>query len=599
MKISKTGFINLIRCNRFAALEEIQRSEEDSLVTFTDDMTDLMNLENTAKRNLLLEDIRQGEQNDSSLQYDVMEEYYNKVEMLTAKAVKHYFKGDLTFSANTFNQANFKMEQDGYEFHCFLDGLLTTKEGVKIFETKATTSRKFIKMESSKESIFKKDVEGILRLKRDLGYEVNKGYERQESKFFDRYTDVGGYVYDLAFQRYVIENSDGFNKDLNNKYYLAVLNSEYVFDGKYDENGEAIYPVDIITFIDFTEITERYLEIIKKDMNRVIYRLNTMNANPVPLGKHCQLKKNRECKFKHICYKDLPDNVSILNYIDNHHGFKEEDHKHTTFELLNTGYKHMLDIPREWLTRENNQIQYDVVKDKVEYLDHGKIIAGINEIKYPIYHLDFESFPCPLPRFRGEKAYSQSLFQFSIHIEREPGVCDKEKDHYSFLSEDHEDNREELIKQMLDVIKPDGGSILVYNISFEKTRIRELGELYPQYAQQLIDISNRLFDLMYIVRTNGPFYRELGYSDIQSKKINYYHEELGGSFSIKKILPLFSNISYADLAIADGEQAYSAYVQFPKMDEQEFKIAYNNLVEYCKQDTWAMFEVLRKLRSIV
>ena len=29
MKISKTGFINLIRCDRFAALEEINRNKED------------------------------------------------------------------------------------------------------------------------------------------------------------------------------------------------------------------------------------------------------------------------------------------------------------------------------------------------------------------------------------------------------------------------------------------------------------------------------------------------------------------------------------------------------------------------------------------
>ena len=52
-------------------------------------------------------------------------------------------------------------------------------------------------------------------------------------------------------------------------------------------------------------------------------------------------------------------------------------------------------------------------------------------------------------------------------------MCDKEKDHYSFLAKDHSDVREELIKEMLNVIKPDGGTILVYNISL-KTRIREL-----------------------------------------------------------------------------------------------------------------------------
>lgn len=597
MKISKTGFINLIRCDRFAALEEINRNKEDSIVTFSENLDDLMTTENINKRNLLLEEIKA--QEDEPTNSDVMQPYYNEVEYLTARAVKHYFDGELIYDANTFKQARYNAEVEGYQFYCFLDGLLHADDGVKVFETKATTTRKFLDMEVKKEPIFIRDSDGILKLKRDLGYDVDKAYDKKEASFFDRYSEVGRYVYDLAFQRFVMERSKGFDKTKNNRYYLAILSSEYVFDGKYDEYGKAVYPIEIIDFIDFTEITERYMPIIENDAKIVTKRLNTMNANPTLLGKHCQVKKNRECKYKDICFKALPDNVSLLNYIDNHCGFKAADKKHETYDLLNAGKVHMLDIPRDWLNRENNQIQYDVVKYKKPYYNKEKMIAGINEIKYPIYHLDFESFPCPLPRFKGEKAYSQSLFQFSIHVEREPGVCDKEKDHYSFLAKDHSDVREELIKEMLNVIKPDGGTILVYNISFEKTRIRELGNLYPQYAARLEDISNRLFDLIYIVRTNGPLYRSLGYSDRDSKNINYYHENLGGSYSIKKVLPLFTNLSYASLNIANGEEAYVAYANFPKLDEETFKQTYDDLVEYCQQDTWAMVEVLNGLRKKV
>lgn len=597
MKISKTGFINLIRCDRFAALEEINRNKEDSIVTFSENLDDLMTTENINKRNLLLEEIEA--QEDEPTNSDVMQPYYNEVEYLTARAVKHYFDGELIYDANTFKQARYNAEVEGYQFYCFLDGLLHADDGVKVFETKATTTRKFLDMEVKKEPIFIRDSDGILKLKRDLGYDVDKAYDKKEASFFDRYSEVGRYVYDLAFQRFVMERSKGFDKTKNNRYYLAILSSEYVFDGKYDEYGKAVYPIEIIDFIDFTEITERYMPIIENDAKIVTKRLNTMNANPTLLGKHCQVKKNRECKYKDICFKALPDNVSLLNYIDNHCGFKAADKKHETYDLLNAGKVHMLDIPRDWLNRENNQIQYDVVKYKEPYYNKEKMIAGINEIKYPIYHLDFESFPCPLPRFKGEKAYSQSLFQFSIHVEREPGVCDKEKDHYSFLAKDHSDVREELIKEMLNVIKPDGGTILVYNISFEKTRIRELGNLYPQYAARLEDISNRLFDLIYIVKTNGPLYRSLGYSDRDSRNINYYHENLGGSYSIKKVLPLFTNLSYASLNIANGEEAYVAYANFPKLDEETFKQTYDDLVEYCQQDTWAMVEVLNGLRKKV
>ena len=61
------------------------------------------------------------------------------------------------------------------------------------------------------------------------------------------------------------------------------------------------------------------------------------------------------------------------------------------------------------------------------YIRKDKIKLAIDSLNYPIYHLDFETFPCPLPRFKGETPYTQSLFQYSIHIEKEPGVCDKDR----------------------------------------------------------------------------------------------------------------------------------------------------------------------------
>ena len=77
--------------------------------------------------------------------------------------------------------------------------------------------------------------------------------EREKNKLFDRYTSVGHYIYDVAVQRFIIENDmKTHNENKNIKYYLAVLNSNYVFDGKYEED-EAIYDSvdgeDIISYI--------------------------------------------------------------------------------------------------------------------------------------------------------------------------------------------------------------------------------------------------------------------------------------------------------------------------------------------------------------
>jgi hypothetical protein len=36
--------------------------------------------------------------------------------------------------------------------------------------------------------------------------------------------------------------------------------------------------------------------------------------------------------------------------------------------------------------------------DNYIYMDNEKIKVGLAQIKYPIYHLDFETFPCPLTK---------------------------------------------------------------------------------------------------------------------------------------------------------------------------------------------------------
>ncbi|MCI9110504.1 MAG: DUF2779 domain-containing protein, partial [Bacilli bacterium] len=203
-----------------------------------------------------------------------------------------------------------------------------------------------------------------------------------------------------------------------------------------------------------------------------------------------------------------------------------------------------------------------------------------------------------LPRYRGEKCYTQSVFQFSLHIESSPGVCDKEKNHYGFLAPDHLDRREELIKLMCDLIG-DKGTVLVYNDSFEKTRLKELADIFPEYRVKLLKIRDMIFDLMNIVKTKSSLYEELGYNKEEAKMFNYYASSMNGSFSIKKVLPIFSDLTYQGMEIGNGVDALVAYANFPKMSELDFKHKYGKLVEYCKQDTWAMFCVLEGLKATV
>ncbi|HHT39155.1 MAG: DUF2779 domain-containing protein [Acholeplasmataceae bacterium] len=606
LKVSKTGFINIIRCNRFAGLAEIYHKKKEGLVSFSENLDEVISADNEERKQYLLEamfnyDPLSGEEEEDLIypedeQLAVMMDYYDEIETLAAQIVAKKFPGKITYHKETRLQKRFEMEELGYQFYAFLDGYLESENFNAVFESKATTTNKFLDIKVKGESLFTQNIAGIYQLKRELGVEVSKDFIKKEAVLFDKYSSVGGYVYDLAYQRLIIEKSSTTKKPTH--YYLAVLNSDYIFDGKRDSNNEPLYSDEILAFIDLTGVTKRYLPLLEKDLKVVIDHLDEMNASEVPLGRHCQRKKTRECVFTPICFQKLPKN-NILQYFFNHHGFKENGRKHLPYDLIKEGYLSMLDIPREWLSRPNNVIQYDVVKSGEPYYDKEKIRAGLNELKYPLYHLDFESFPCPLPRFKYETPHSQSLFQFSLHVEKSEGECDKEKDHYGFLAPDHQDRREELVVNLLKYIKPDGGSVTVYNAAFEKTRIRELGEMFPAYRERLQDISNRLFDIMDLVKTKTSFYQALGFDKERAKMYNFYDVSLEGSYSIKKVLPVFTNLSYRDLEIQNGNQAYTMYARFPNLNPEEYREGYANLIEYCKQDTWAMVEILRGIRKAV
>ena len=64
---------------------------------------------------------------------------------------------------------------------------------------------------------------------------------------FNRFKE-GKYVYDLAIQRFIIESeyrqSNNEEKLKDFKYYLAVLNCDYIFDGTYDEKHKPVYNTD-------------------------------------------------------------------------------------------------------------------------------------------------------------------------------------------------------------------------------------------------------------------------------------------------------------------------------------------------------------------
>ena len=124
-------------------------------------------------------------------------------------------------------------------------------------------------------------------------------------------------------------------------------------------------------------------------------------------------------------------------------------------------------------------------------------------------------------------------------------------------------------------------------MSFEKGRLKELAETYPDLAEHLTNISDNMHDLMI------PF-----------QKQHYYTEAMQGSYSIKYVLPALCpndpELDYHNLnEVHNGTEASFAFADMPNHTPEEVAMTRANLLKYCGLDTYAMVKVLAKLREVI
>jgi len=201
--------------------------------------------------------------------------------------------------------------------------------------------------------------------------------------------------------------------------------------------------------------------------------------------------------------------------------------------------------------------------------------AIIAAYPYPRYYFDFEGIDLPVPRWRGVRPYEQIPFQWSCHIERRPGVYE----HGEFLDLTGNDPSLGCVLRMKEVINlDDSGPIFVYHATYEKGRLEGLAERHPEHAEFLTNYIARLVDLLPLVKNY------------------YYHPQMRGSFSIKKVLPVVApDLNYDELdEVQEGTGAQVAYIEAAlnpdtapaRKTDLELKLR-----TYCRQDTWAMVEI--------
>ena len=371
------------------------------------------------------------------------------------------------------------------------------------------------------------------------------------------------HLFDLAFQVYLAKKI-GYTIA---GAFLVRLNKQYVRSGDIDL-GKLFVIEDVSLMID---------EVLPKVNEEVKLLIPLLNNPELPTGPCCCLYKGRSkhCTTFNFHNKEVPSySVHDLTRIGSS--------KKKLFELIDSSIYDILQIPDDFEFGKKISKQVEVHKRGKAYIDCEAIRAELDQMQFPLYFLDYESFNPAIPRFSGYKPYQQIPFQFSLH---RLDSLDGELVHHEFLYTGKKDPTPLFIDALQKLIG-NSGSVIVWYKPFEASHInKNIAIRMPEFANLIDNINNRMFDLMTIF----------------SKQL-HIHPEFHGSASIKKVLPvLCPELSYKELDIGNGSEAMNTWNRLvtENIDDKERVDTEKAMLEYCKLDTFAMFAIWKHLRALL
>ena len=390
----------------------------------------------------------------------------------------------------------------------------------------------------------------------DLLHKVGDSYEIYEVKATTCVERE--HLIDAAFQKYVLEK-----RGLKiSSVYILHLNKNYIRRG--DLNLKFLFLKEQVNnqilFIDTFENLDRDLKEIQE--------ICKLKEEP----KQLLHQSCKSCSFKKYCQRKLP--VPCVLDINGIRG---------GYDYVNAGiitYSDLLFNTTKLNKRQKVQIESYLRKEDL-LTDKPALEAFLKTIKYPVYHLDFESFQLPIPPCDGAWPYEQIPTQYSLHIEYEDGRLE----HKEFLGDSIDPRR--AIAEALCRDIPFDACVLAYNKTFECGRIAELADLFPDLRDHLSNMKDNVVDLII------PF-----------KSGSFYSASMGGSNSIKAVLPALypddKDLDYHALPVVhNGGEAMDIYPKMLDADPIEKAKIRDGLLKYCCLDTLAMVKVLRKIKEFV
>ena len=368
------------------------------------------------------------------------------------------------------------------------------------------------------------------------------------------------YIIDAAYQQYVLKNC---GVDIN-KVHVVLLAADYVRNGNFELDK-------YFMVCDVTKHTNDRQQMIADKLAELGSVLSNASEPTTSFSKNCN-----KCDYWQFCSRNIPAPSPFDVY---HLRFGDKcslyEYDVSFFDLP----KHRPDLKPAAL----RQIEY-YNRPNEAYVDKVAIKEFLNELTYPIYSLDFETYQAVIPEYDGIATYEQVPFQYSLHIVESPETEFTDVKEAHFLDLSGADTRRAIAESLVKNI-PYGACVVAYHESTERNIIDRLAKYCPDLADHLLSFAYKdplkLFE-------NG----------------NYYVKAMGKSFSLKSVAPALypddKDMDYHNLEgdVKNGTQAMNVYLKIKDYITEEKEKIEHDLEKYCALDTLAVVKILKKLYEV-
>jgi len=378
------------------------------------------------------------------------------------------------------------------------------------------------------------------------------------------------YLFDLAFQKYVVKKSfpdykvesylmlaDKSKKasidGLNQLFQIANNNKRTRIDRKVDsieEIGDPIMqPVNLTQLIneiilrDFHRIYDLSFNQLVKDFTEIYTNQKAIDWKDYN-GHVC-----RDCWIQqfNISEKDQlrPNIYELWQFRNQKKLFKSnifflDQLKKIDFQEISD--VHLTIKNRQWLQIEK-RVQQSLNQKVDFYLDYDNLRENMLEWKFPLHFIDFETCTAALPFTKGRHPYEQIAFQYSHHVIFPDGKIEHKSEYIN--AEPGKFPNYDFVRKLKQDLEGDKGSVFKY--ATHENSI--LNAIYDQLIDSNEPDKNELIDFIKSITNKKKKNKIIWKGDrdmidmCELVKKYFYDPRMKGSNSIKIVLPTIIRIS--------------------------------------------------------